>query len=156
MTEIWNAMFPARVYENFSFSNYFLPLDAVLIALYVGAVIAAALNCYRRVYLGRAVRGLIAKNAFSEESALPAVKNEKQLARAVKRGTYGKLIVRTDDGRYYVPEEKRYEAETRYEKKGSGIGTVILTAIILIPVLLGVRWLIPEILQMFDNVLSGF
>lgn len=56
--------------------------------------------------------------------------------------------------RFYIPEELRYRAELRYEKKGSGWGAFAVTVVVslLLAALIG-RFL-PDLLQLADNLIT--
>lgn len=56
--------------------------------------------------------------------------------------------------RYYIPEAERYSAEDRYSRRGSDIRTAILVALIFIPVLMVIRFFLPELLQLADNAVA--
>ena len=60
-----------------------------------------------------------------------------------------------DEDHFYIPEEKKYSAEFRFEKKGTswlGFVAVIVIAVIVFFVLLLV---IPEILKLLDELAGG-
>ena len=52
---------------------------------------------------------------------------------------------------FYVPEEHRYNAEFRFDKKGSGLLSAILVSIASILLMWATLKLAPDILQFFDN-----
>lgn len=56
--------------------------------------------------------------------------------------------------RFYIPEEKKYIADVRYEKKGSNPGTFIIWLIIITALAFLVNFLVPEILTMLDNFIT--
>lgn len=56
--------------------------------------------------------------------------------------------------KFYIPEDVRYSAEDRWSRRGSDVRTVILWAILLIPVFMLVRFFLPEILQFADNAVG--
>lgn len=55
---------------------------------------------------------------------------------------------------FYIPEDLRYRAELRFDKKGSGWGPVILTSIAVIFVAAALCWFLPDVLQFADNLIS--
>lgn len=57
---------------------------------------------------------------------------------------------------YYIPEEKKYVAETKFEKKGTGWPELILAFVLFALIAVGLLLLIPELLQMFDNMIGMF
>ena len=110
-------------------------------------------------HLGRAVRAIITAGAHSDERAQTAeelgIAKSRTLKHALKRERFGSLVHKTDDGRYFIPEERRIEAETRYGERRHTVLYVVVWAIVLIPVFLGFRALIPWILKMLDNFVGG-
>lgn len=54
----------------------------------------------------------------------------------------------------YIPEEKKYGADVRYEKKGSNPGTFIFLAIIMTGLAILVYFLAGELLTMLDNFIT--
>ena len=57
---------------------------------------------------------------------------------------------------YYIPEEMKYTADVRFEKKGTGVHTLVLSFVLIAAITVALLFLIPELLQMFDNVLGMF
>lgn len=58
--------------------------------------------------------------------------------------------------RLYVPEEKKFHAEVRYEKKGSAPIWLLIGGIILLVIAVLATFFIPELLQMIDNAITMF
>ena len=58
--------------------------------------------------------------------------------------------------RFYVPEDLRYRADVRFEKKGSGWGSVILSVLITVVVSAALCWLLPDLFQFADNIITVF
>ena len=65
----------------------------------------------------------------------------------IKKYDYAKL-------RFYIPEEKKYAADVRYEKKGSNPGVFIFCVIALTGLAVLVNFLVPELLTMLDNFIT--
>ena len=59
-----------------------------------------------------------------------------------------------DKIKFYIPEEKKYAAEIRFDKKGSNPALFIVMALALTVVAFVVYMEIPELLTMLDNFLS--
>lgn len=57
--------------------------------------------------------------------------------------------------KFYIPEEKKYAAEIRYEKKGSNPAMFIIMAIALTVVAVVAYIEIPELLTLLDNFLTS-
>lgn len=168
--EFFNALYPEYYYENIKSPLLLIDLNYILIGLYVGIVVGLVLMCYRKGHLGTAVRAILKAQAHSEETAKTPVElglaKKRTLVRALRLGKFGGLVkcVGVDltekkpdysAERYYIPEDRRYQAEDRYSRRGVGIPMVIFWAIFLIPVFLVLRFAIPELLQMLDNFISG-
>lgn len=58
--------------------------------------------------------------------------------------------------RLYVPEEKKFHAQVRYEKKGTAPIWLLFGGIILFVIALLATFFIPELLQMTDNAITMF
>ena len=56
--------------------------------------------------------------------------------------------------RFYIPEEKRYEAEARFERKGSNWLVGALTVIGSLFLIAGLLFIVPELLRFLDNFLT--
>ena len=60
-----------------------------------------------------------------------------------------------DEDHFYIPEEKKYSAEFRFEKKGPtwlGFAAVVVVAVVLFFVLL---FVIPELMKLLDELVGG-
>lgn len=57
---------------------------------------------------------------------------------------------------FYVPEELKYTAEIKFEKKGTNWLTVAGVFVVSLLLMIGVFWILPDILQMIDNFLGMF
>ena len=55
--------------------------------------------------------------------------------------------------RYYIPEELKYRAATRYDKKENGLFALILTTLLSVVMAVLLMKLIPPILSMIDSIL---
>ncbi|MBE6707817.1 MAG: hypothetical protein E7578_01070 [Ruminococcaceae bacterium] len=168
--EFFDALYPDYYYRNIKSPLILVDLNFILIGLYIGIVAASAFICYRKNHLGIAVRALLKVNAHSAEDAKTpeelGIANRPTLVRALRRCKFGSIVKLTGvdleakrpdytNERYYIPEDKRYQAEDRYSRKGMGVGVVIFWAIILIPVFMLLRFVIPELLQLLDNFITG-
>ena len=56
----------------------------------------------------------------------------------------------------YVPEEKKYHAQVRYEKRGTSPVLILLGAVLLLIVAIVATYFIPELLQMTDQMITSF
>ena len=58
--------------------------------------------------------------------------------------------------RFYIPEDLRARAEVRFEKKGSSWGMVVLASVLTVVGAGLLCWLLPDIVQLADNIISVF
>ena len=65
-----------------------------------------------------------------------------------KRYAY-KINYETDT--FYIPKEDSYAADVRYDKKGSGLISVLIVAGLSLVVAAFIIFMLPEMLQMLDN-----
>ena len=56
--------------------------------------------------------------------------------------------------RLYIPEELKYRAELRFDKKGNGVAGLVLTAVLTVALAILLIKLMPDILQLVDNFIS--
>ena len=56
--------------------------------------------------------------------------------------------------RFYIPEEKKYTAETRFDAKGAGIGTFIIVVVAALLTCALICYFLPDLLKMVDNFIS--
>lgn len=56
--------------------------------------------------------------------------------------------------RFYIPEELKHRADVRFDRSGSGWGQAIATIAISVAVAALLCWLLPDILQLADNIIS--
>lgn len=168
--EFFEALYPEHYYEHVKSPLLLIDLNYILIGLYVGIVVGLVVMCYRKGHMGKAVRAILKAEAYSEESAKTpeelGLAKSRTLLRALRLGKFGGLVKSVgfdpldkkpdySAERYYIPEDRRYQAEDRYSRRGVGIPMVIFWAIFLIPVFMLLRFAIPELLQMLDNFISG-
>ena len=87
----------------------------------------------------------------SEKSTIDAKKNP-FLSFFGKNSEENRVDFTTD--RFYIPEEFKYRADTRFEKKGSGWLFAILTSIGTIVFASLICKFLPDILQLMDNIIG--
>ncbi|MBR3894046.1 MAG: hypothetical protein IKJ35_02750 [Clostridia bacterium] len=58
--------------------------------------------------------------------------------------------------RFYIPEDLRARAEIRFQKKGSGWGSIVLAVLLTIVGSALLCWLLPDIVRLADNLISFF
>ena len=168
-------------YDNFSVTEQAASIvNKIIPALIVGIIIAAIATVYCRRVVGQFVRTLIEKEALSPESGVTLFDTgafrSTVVRRELCRGTLLRKIVLcreeqaflSEKGRdasyridftkdhFYIPEELRDRAQIRFNPKGSGWLTVVLT-VVLTPVVVGLfcRFM-PNILQLIDSLITFF
>ena len=57
---------------------------------------------------------------------------------------------------FYIPEDLKYTAELKFEKKGTDWLSFVLVLVGSIVLALLIIWAVPELLQMTDNFLGMF
>ena len=56
--------------------------------------------------------------------------------------------------RFYIPEEKKYTAEIRFDAKGASIGTFIVVVVAALLTCALICYFLPDLLKMADNFIS--
>lgn len=106
----------------------------------------------RRVVKCREEQAFIAEQNELRERHNERRKSDKSL-RAFKESSY-KINTFTD--RFYIPEELRYTAEFKFEKKGSTwLGAIIFTVIMAVLFVVALLYL-PQILGMINSIVGTF
>ena len=154
----------AREYEHIAFdASARATARTVILALAVGIVLAALYNFYLKTVPGGIVRALLAANAHEESSAqtlanLGLAKNPLYRFAAAHDLTLRRLLCKVqqedeDTPRYYIPKELKYRADVRFEQKGNGVMTLILTAVIAPVLAIVLMRVLPAALTLFDKLL---
>ncbi|NLK39165.1 MAG: hypothetical protein GX303_02790 [Clostridiales bacterium] len=165
-------------YENLNFGNGIISLEMMIIAIFIGAVLAAFAAVYNKRILGNFVWTLLKSGINSKENAktIYELKFQKNpfLRAALREGSVFRRIVHfaeeDDEGaegkrgkkpainfktaRFYIPEELRIRAEIRYHRKGTDWLTFTLSVIIFAILAIGVYYILPELLTMLDNLIT--
>lgn len=138
-------------------------LSLLVIGLCIGISLAALITFYQRNIPGGFVRALLRAEALSPEKAKTLAELGYEKNRLVgfelRHGTVMKKTVQqTGKGndtavRYYIPEELKYRAETRYQKKGNGPLQLVFTIALSFGLAILLIKLIPAVLGMIDAIL---
>ena len=64
-----------------------------------------------------------------------------------------KYLIDLENAHFYIPEEQRIGAEIKYEKKGSGWGSAIISIVVLAVIFFAVLLVLPMILGFIDKLL---
>ncbi len=168
-------------YDNFSVTEQAAGIiNKIIPALIWGIILAAIATVYCRRIVGDFVRALIKKEALSPEAGVTlfdagAFRNT-IIRRELCRGAFLRKVVfcreeqdflaeKGKDATYkidftkdhfYIPEDLKYRAEIRFNQKGSGWLSVVLT-VVLVPVIVGLLCrFMPNILQFADSIITFF
>lgn len=161
---------PAREYEHFTFtSSAARTVVTFVVAICASIILAALYNFYVRYVPGGVTRLLLEKGATSPETAMTAEElgllDKPFSLWELLRGTALRHLVATVESekapeetaerelRFYIPEEKKYRAELRFERKGNGVGALIATVIGSAVIAIALIKLIPFFLSVIDSIL---
>lgn len=109
----------------------------------------------RSVSLRRVVR-CVEEDDFYEKQRSDKAAYEEKRAENKKLPRYKELeyIGDAKTDRYYIPEELRIRAEIKFEKKGSGWISAVLSVIFMLILFFAVLLILPFVLQFLDNYLG--
>ena len=171
-----------------------ITLQRIVLGLFAGIIVAAAIACYDKNKLGAFVRTLVKEQClwpdkaktlyelgFMKSSGVKAsLRSPNQLGKivhCVEKDAYDKQVeearaayvaehgsdkdffmptyrINFDNDHFYIPDEEHYRAEVRYEEKGSGWRAFVLVVIVSVIGAALVCFLLPDMLQMVDNMLD--
>ncbi len=157
-----------REYKSFTFdASDRATVRNVILAFCIGIILAALYMLYQKRVPGAVIRAFLRAEAFSEEAAKtpeelglannPFYRYELKHNLTLKR--FLRAVEKSEDEnelqtRYFIPEELKYRAEIRYDKKGSGLFSLILTIVLTVGLGIAVIKLLPAVLTLFDNLLK--
>ena len=152
-------------------------LRTLILGLAFGIILAAASAAYTRQSAGKLCRRLVKTGALAKESAVTLLDvdlfRSSALRRELRRGAVLRKYVKCVEeeeyvsaGRegetrppfkmdfsrmhFYLPEELRYTAEVRYETRGSGWGTFVLSALLTVALAALTCFFLPDLLGFAD------
>lgn len=168
-------------YDHFSIPEQTAKMiNKMIPTLILGIIIATVATFYCRRIVGSFVRTLIQKGALSPDAGVTLFETgafrstivRRELCRGAflrkvvfcreeqaflpesKKNTTYKIDFTKDH--FYIPEDLKYRAEVRFDQKGSGWLSVVLT-VILVPVFVGLLCrFMPNILQLVDSMITFF
>lgn len=132
-------------------------LNLVIWSVYLGFIIASIMYYYQKKVIGGFVRHLMEQGANSPDNALTLTELGYQNHPAIRRelsknGALRKMVWEVEDnyrtgedgflycarekaldlniGKFYVSEERRIDAELRYDNKGTDLFSLIIAAVI--------------------------
>lgn len=168
-------------YDNFSVTKQTASIiNKIIPALIWGIIIAAIATVYCRRIVGAFVRTLIEKEVLCPEAAVTLFDTDAFRSTILRhelcRGAFLRKVVfcreeqaylleKGKDATYkidftrdhfYIPEDLKYRAEVRFNPKGSGWLSVVLT-VVLVPLFVGLLCrFMPNILQLADGLITFF
>lgn len=110
---------------------------SIIWPIILGVFIAVIIAFINKKTIGKLVNKLLALPADNEDNAVTLDDigfGKKGALRYALRptSTLSNIIKRTEDGKYYIPEDQQYRAESVYTQNRLSIMTVIASGIILI------------------------
>lgn len=156
-------------YQNFTIPSGFDSLEVLVWGMFAGIMIGVIISTFDKLFCLRMVKALLERGAQTPEAALPlnaldikgkwylrgALKEGKPLRKMLAIPETAAEIKKAAEIPFYLPEEKRFQAENRYENGRHPIMTMFLCGILLLVTVLFVLFIVPELLTMLDN-LVGF
>ena len=133
----------------------------VVIGVCVGIFLAALYNAYQKSVPGGLVRALLRAEALSPESAKsPQELGLRALALLSFELEHNTMLrrfvmeVQGEDGslRYYIPQEQKYAADTRFEQGGNPVPALIIVGVLCALLAVGLLFGLPVIEQIIDNM----
>ncbi len=154
--------FPRSVgaYENLGISpDDSFPIWCIIAAIALGMIFASALMVlYKKIY-GAFVEKMIAEGALGEENARTLAElgyeNNFLIRRALKNGRFYSVIKSAENDRFYIPEDKKYAAEVRFDTKGASWRSVVLVCIVAVVGYFVIMAFLPQILTFLDGVIGS-
>lgn len=146
-------------------------LNLIVWSLFIGFVIGIGVTIYNKFVLGAVVRGLIEREAFTEEGAVTA--SEIGCANIFVRfalrdsGSMRRIVCMVGDteaekkkapfdtARFYIPDEQVHRAEIIYGKAGANAISVLLSVLAFLIVVFISFTVIPDLIQMLTNFIAS-
>ncbi|MBE6653667.1 MAG: hypothetical protein E7610_09685 [Ruminococcaceae bacterium] len=182
-------------YEHLNIgSGGLVTLQRIVLGLFAGIIVAAAMIVYDKNRLGAFVRTIVREQCLWPEKAktlseLGFYKNSGvkaslrspnqlgKIVRCVEKEAYEQQVeearaayaaehgddkdffmpgyrIDFENDHFYIPDEEHYRAEIRYDEKGSGWRAFLLVVLLAIVGAALVCFLLPEMLQMVDNMID--
>ena len=151
-----------REYEKISFSAADASTATVLIwGICLVIILSSLYAFYVQKVPGRVARTLLRLDAKDADSAKTAaelgIKQHALAMLALTRSTALRRIVQATDEeepRYFIPEELRYRAEVRYDKKGNGLFGLLMAIVLSVALALLLINLLPMVLGLIDGTMK--
>ena len=136
-----------------------MEVTTIIWMIMLGAAVATLSVYYNSRFLGRFVRALINIDATSPESALTlkelGVKMTPPLKNALQPGkSLTQIVVKTEDGRYFIKPEKISFAKAKYRTKDTTVLFVLMSLIIILVATLALTYIFPDVIQGFNEQMT--
>ena len=168
-------------YDNFSVTEQTANIvNTIIPALIWGIIIASVATVFCRRVVGEFVRTLCKKEALSPEGAVTLMETglfrstiiRRELCRSAflrkvvfcreeqeflsEKGKDATYKIDFTKDHFYIPEDLKYRAETRFNQKGS-TWIYVLVTVVLVPLVVGLLCrFMPDILQFADSIITFF
>ena len=155
-------------YQNFTIPAGFDSLDVLVWGVFAGVMLGATFATVDKLFCHRMVNALLQKGAQTPEAAVALadldIKGKWYLRWALREGKpLRKMLAipetmtgktKTAEIPFYLPEENRYRAETRFQNGRRPIMSLILCGTALLATVFFVLFIVPELLTMLDNLVA--
>ena len=136
-----------------------MDINTILWMFMLGICAAIISVYYNNRFLGRIIRKLIEIDATNADSALSpkelGVKITPFVKYALRPGTsFSQTVLTTDDGKYYIADNKVDMAKAKYSGKESSLLFVIICILLLLLVTFALTAVFPDIVDSFSTTLS--
>ncbi|MBE6692145.1 MAG: hypothetical protein E7586_02270 [Ruminococcaceae bacterium] len=136
-----------------------MDINTILWMFMLGICAAIVSVYYNNRFLGRIIRKLIEIDATNAESALSpkelGVKITPFVKYALRPGTsFSQTVLTTEDGKYYIADNKVDMAKAKYSGKDSSLLFVIISILLLLLVTFALTTVFPDIVDSFVATLS--
>lgn len=169
-------------YNNFDLSSVSdTALEVIVWGICIGVIFGTLISIFYKAYTSSFIKALVKNEIYTEDAAKPVdaldfigkwyIKNEliypyKTLRRYIVCANEDEAVEETkgrkkefkklsmEKARFYLPEEKKIEAELRFSEIRNPIGSFVITAAVMVAAAFFILYAAPELLQMLDNFLT--
>jgi hypothetical protein len=130
---------------------------SIVWSIILGVFIAVVITYINKKTIGKLVDKLLAFPADNGENAVSLDEigfgGKGSLRYALRpSSTLSNIIKHTEDGRYYIPEDQQYRAETLFTQSRLSLLTLILSAAVLIIAGCSLLNVLPSIIEIFNGM----
>ena len=130
---------------------------SIVWSIILGVFIAVVITYINKKTIGKLVDKLLALPADNGENAVSLDEigfgGKGSLRYALRpSSTLSNIIKHTEDGRYYIPEDQQYRAETLFTQSRLSLLTLILSAAVLIIAGCSLLNVLPSIIEIFNGM----